>query len=282
LATIDLNPTTVEGGTSSAGTVVTDVSATDGAVMSLSSSNPSVASVPPTVTVPPNGFAGTFTVTTVAVSAPTTAVITATYNGDTRSATLTITPANAGVTLTGLTMSPSSVAGGNGTSGIVSLSGGAPAGGAVVALSSSNPGVASVPSSVTVGAGATQWGFTITTATVSTTTSVTISATYNGLTRTAVLTVTAAAPPPPPPQTVTVTLSATGRGGETVSSNPTGLRVTTGSSGSAQFAVGTSITLSVSNGRDAIWSGACSSGGNKTRTCTFTANGNATVTANVQ
>ena len=68
LATIDLNPTTVEGGTSSAGTVVTDVSATDGAVMSLSSSNPAVASVPPTTTVPPNGFAGTFEVTTSAVS----------------------------------------------------------------------------------------------------------------------------------------------------------------------------------------------------------------------
>jgi hypothetical protein len=40
--------------------------------------------------------------------------------------------------------------------------------------------------------------------------------------------------------------------------------------------------LSVTNSRDAIWSGACSSGGNKQRTCTFTLNGNATVTGNVQ
>jgi hypothetical protein len=31
-----------------------------------------------------------------------------------------------------------------------------------------------------------------------------------------------------------------------------------------------------------IWSGACSSGGNKAKTCTFTANANSTVTANVQ
>jgi hypothetical protein len=38
----------------------------------------------------------------------------------------------------------------------------------------------------------------------------------------------------------------------------------------------------VTDNRDAIWSGACSSGGNKTQTCTFTLNGNATVTANVQ
>jgi hypothetical protein len=40
--------------------------------------------------------------------------------------------------------------------------------------------------------------------------------------------------------------------------------------------------LSATNSRDVIWSGACSSGGNKTKTCTFTLTGNATVTANVQ
>ncbi|HVQ49205.1 MAG TPA: hypothetical protein VMS92_04080 [Mycobacterium sp.] len=117
------------------------------------------------------------------------------------------------------------------------------------------------------------------------TTSVTISATYNGVTRTAVATVTAAAPPPPPPpppQNVTVSVTATGRGGESILSTPAGLSVATGSTGSAQFASGTSITLRVSNSRDAIWSGACSSGGNKTKTCTFTANANSTVTANVQ
>jgi hypothetical protein len=33
---------------------------------------------------------------------------------------------------------------------------------------------------------------------------------------------------------------------------------------------------------DAIWSGACSSGGDKRRSCTFTLNGGASVTANVQ
>jgi hypothetical protein len=40
--------------------------------------------------------------------------------------------------------------------------------------------------------------------------------------------------------------------------------------------------LSVSNGRDAIWSGACSSAGSKRKTCTFTLNGAASVSANVQ
>jgi hypothetical protein len=38
----------------------------------------------------------------------------------------------------------------------------------------------------------------------------------------------------------------------------------------------------VSNGRDAIWSGACSSGGNRANSCTFTLGGAASVSANVQ
>jgi hypothetical protein len=81
---------------------------------------------------------------------------------------------------------------------------------------------------------------------------------------------------------VTVTVSVTGRSGETITSTPTGISVRTGSSGSAQFASGTSITLRDASGRDVIWSGACSSGGNKTKTCTFTANADSSVTANVQ
>jgi hypothetical protein len=77
--------------------------------------------------------------------------------------------------------------------------------------------------------------------------------------------------------TATLTLTASGRSGETVSSSPSGLKVAVGSVGSASFAAGTSITLSVSNSRDAVWSGACSSNGNKTKTCTFTPNANASV-----
>jgi hypothetical protein len=111
---------------------------------------------------------------------------------------------------------------------------------------------------------------------VSASTAVTISATYNGVTRTAGLTVT------PPGQAVTLTVTATGRSGERITSSPAGINVTVGSTGSASFTSGTAITLSVANGRDAIWSGACSSGGNKAKTCTFTITGNASVTGNVQ
>lgn len=87
---------------------------------------------------------------------------------------------------------------------------------------------------------------------------------------------------PPPGEQATLTVSASGRGGERVTSSPTGINVAAGSTGSASFAIGTSITLSVTNGRDAIWSGACSSGGDKERTCRFTLNGAASVSANVQ
>jgi hypothetical protein len=82
--------------------------------------------------------------------------------------------------------------------------------------------------------------------------------------------------------TVPLTLMSTGRSGESVSSSPAGLRVAVGTSGTASFATGTLVTLSVSNGRDAVWSGSCSSGGAKTKTCNLTMNAAASVTANVQ
>jgi hypothetical protein len=282
LSTIDVNPSTVAGGNQSSGTVVLSVGATDTTVISLSSSDPAVAGVPPTTTVPPNGFTGTFAISTSSVTASTAVVITATYNGSSRSATLTVTPPDAGVSLQSVTASPSSVTGGSDTSAFVLLSGGAPAGGATVSLASSNPALVGVPASVTVDAGTTAHGFTVTTASVTSDTSATISATYNGVTRTATVTVTAAPPPPPPAQTATLTVSAGGRSGERVSSSPAGISVPSGSSGSASFTVGTSVTLSVSGGRQAIWSGACSSGGSKRSTCTFTFSGTASVSANIQ
>jgi hypothetical protein len=96
------------------------------------------------------------------------------------------------------------------------------------------------------------------------------------VTRTATLTVN------PPGATATLTVTASGRGGERVTSAPAGINVAVGSSQSAGFASGTSVTLSATNSRDVIWSGACSSGGNKIKSCTFTLGANASVNANVQ
>ena len=180
--------------------------------------------------------------------------------------------------LSAISLNPTSVVGGNAVQGTASLTSAAPAGGASVTLSSSNT-VATVPASVAVPAGATSATFSVATTAVSASTSATITGAFGGATKTAALTVT---PPPPPGTGVALTVTATGRSGERVTSSPAGISVAVGSTGSASFASGTSITLTVSNGRDAIWSGACSSGGNKTKACTFTLNAAASVTANVQ
>lgn len=79
----------------------------------------------------------------------------------------------------------------------------------------------------------------------------------------------------------TLTVTATGRTGERVVSSPAGIDVAVGGTGSASFAVGTQITLSATDGRDVVWSGACATQ-DKQKTCTFTLDGNASVNAEVQ
>jgi len=177
--------------------------------------------------------------------------------------------------LSAVSANPTSVVGGTASQGTVTLTAAAPSGGFVVTLGD-NSSAALTPASVTVAQGATSATFAIATTTVTASTPVTITATAGSVTRTAALTVT------PAGQNTVLTVTATGRNGERVTSSPAGINVSVGSSGSASFASGTSITLTVSNGRDAIWSGACSSGGSKRKTCTFTITGTASVTASVQ
>jgi FG-GAP-like repeat/FG-GAP repeat len=277
LAGIALNPASVVGGNTSQGTAsLTSAAPSGGAVVTLSSSNTSAAPVPASVTVPAGAFSATFTVNTASVTASTPVTISGAYGGATRSATLTVSPPAAPASLSAVSVNPASVTGGTSSQGTVTLTSAAPTGGLVVSLSSSNTAAATVPASVSVAQGTTSATFAIPTSAVTTSTPVTITASAGGITRTATLTVT------PPPQAATLTVTATGRGGERVTSNPAGINVSVGSSGSASFATGTTITLSATNSRDVIWSGACSSGGNKTKTCTFALNGNASVTANVQ
>lgn len=102
-------------------------------------------------------------------------------------------PPPGSVSLSALSLNPTSVIGGNSSQGTVTLTGAAPSGGAVVTLSD-NSAAAAVPTSVTVSAGATSATFTVTTSAVNTSTSVTITGTY-GVSRTATLTVSPQAPP---------------------------------------------------------------------------------------
>ena len=147
----------------------------------------------------------------------------------------------ASLSLSSLSLNPTSVVGGNPSTGTVTLSGPAPAGGVQVALSSSNTTAAQVPASVTVAAGATATTFTVSTSVVSASTAVTISAAYGGGTISAPLTVKPV--PPPPPALTSLTLNPTSVVGGLQSSTGTvtlsapapagGVQVTLSSSGGA-------------------------------------------------
>jgi hypothetical protein len=91
------------------------------------------------------------------------------------------------------------VTGGSAAQATVTLSGPAPAGGAVIELASGDPAVATVPASVTVPAGSTSARLEVRTSNVSDSTAVAISASYRGATTTAELTVE------PRPDTITIT-----------------------------------------------------------------------------
>src|SRR5258706_375243 len=189
LCSLLVNPASCTGGNSSTGTVTLSGAApSGGAVVTLSSSNTTVARVPSSVTVAAGATSATFALSTSAVVASTTVSISGTYGGATRSASLTVTPVPLPpLTLSSLTLSPSSVVGGlQSSTGTVTLTRAAPAGGAIVALFSSN-GAARVPSSVIVPAGASRASFTVSTSIVLISTSATISGSYNGTTRAATL-----------------------------------------------------------------------------------------------
>jgi len=283
LSSVTVSPTSVVGGAASTGTAtLTSAAPTGGAIVTLSSSTTTVASVPASVTVAAGALSANFSITTTAVTVATPVTISGTFGGASRTAVLTVNPPPPPASLSSVTVSPTSVVGGAASTGTVTLTTAAPTGGAIVTLSSSTTTVASVPASVTVTAGALSANFSITTTAVTAATPVTIGGAFGGASRTATLTVNPPAPPPPPAQSATLTVTATGRTGERVTSSPAGINVTVGSTGSATFTTGTSITLSASNTRDVIWSGACSSGGNKAKTCTFTLTGAASVSANVQ
>jgi hypothetical protein len=91
---VSLNPTNIAGGNPVTGTVsLSRIAPSGGAVVSLLSSNPSAATVPPAVSVPEGSASANFTVTTTTVSSSTPVIISATYNGITKSSTLSVNPA---------------------------------------------------------------------------------------------------------------------------------------------------------------------------------------------
>lgn len=186
LSALSVNPSTIVGGQSTTGTVTLSQTSGTNTVVGLSSGS-SVLHVPASVTVLAGHTTASFTVTSNAVSSNVVRTISANYNGVTKNAAITLTVGSS--VLTGLSVNPSTVKGGNDTTGTITLSGPAPAGGAVVTVSSASS-VIVVPPTVTVPAGASTVNFTVHTKAVGATATRTISASYNSVTKMAALTLT--------------------------------------------------------------------------------------------
>lgn len=276
LSAISLDPASVTGGSSSTGTVTLSAAAPAGGASIALSDNSSSATAPNSVTVPAGATSATFAVTTTSVTATTTATISAVFGGVTRTAALTINPSGATTPEAPTLVSPA-----NGATALaqpVTLDWSDVTGATSYEVQVDNSSTIASP-------------FVANTTTTSS--QVTLSAlpgqqlwwrvrARNSAGTFGPFSAVRSFTPQTASGTATLTVTASGRSGERVTSSPAGINVNVGTTGSALFNIGTMITLSVTNGRDAIWSGACSSGGNKRRTCTFTLNGNASVSANVQ
>jgi hypothetical protein len=274
LNSIVLTPSTISGGAQAGAIVMLNGQApAGGAVVDLSSD--SASAMPPALaTIPAGSSSVSVAISTNAVAANTLANISTGWNGASVQSQLMLTPQGQPASIS---LSPASVTGSAGTFATVTMAA-ASATDQTLQISSSNAAASLTSTSVLIPAGSTTGGFFINTAPVSAQTLATISVSGGGVTRSATLTLN----PVVAPTSMSLVVTAGGRSGERVISNPAGLSVATGSTGSAQFAPGTAVTLSISNGRDAIWSGACSSGGAKASTCKLTLNANSSVTANVQ
>jgi hypothetical protein len=102
VAGLSLNPATVTGGNSSTGTVTLTAVAQASTTVAITSNN-AAAIVPTSVVVPAGSSSRSFSISTIQVQTTTSAVITASLNGTSRSATLTINPAVGGADTVSIT-----------------------------------------------------------------------------------------------------------------------------------------------------------------------------------
>jgi len=188
---LTLDPTVTTGSQGSNGRVTAADPRNGDVTFSLSSSRPDLVQVPSSVTVPQFAAAGGFIISTVAVSTQTVVTISVSGGGVTLTANLTLNPMSTTpppTTLATLSLSPSTLNAGTSSSGVVTSNQTAPSGGLVVALSSSDTTVATVPQSVTIPAGGSSASFPVSTSASAATQTATITGSGGGVTQSAVLT----------------------------------------------------------------------------------------------
>lgn len=183
LSSINANPATVIGGTSTTGTVfLTAATRHSPQVIALSDNSVSVGENS-SVTIPAGAQNATFNITTVPVSADVNVTLTATLNGESKVTTIIVKRPSP----TSVTVNPNSLIGGQPFSGTVNLNGPAPAAGLQVNLTHSGTEI-TLPVNVIVAAGATSATFNGTTQPRSTTVTHVITATSSGVSKTCDLT----------------------------------------------------------------------------------------------
>jgi hypothetical protein len=182
LSAISMNPMTISPGGSAQASVQLNAAASTSSPIALTSSNPSVATVPASVTVDAGSMSASFTVSGVA---PGTATVAASLNGSRQAMQMTVSATSA---LASIGLATASVVGGNMVDATLALSSAAPAGGALVTLSAEDP--ATVPATVLVAAGSATLKFAVTTHSVHSASQARITATYAGASVSATLTVT--------------------------------------------------------------------------------------------
>ena len=171
------------GDTVNAAAILTAPAPTGGAVISFASSNSAAVSPPASATIPAGATSVAIPLTIHSILNTTPVVLSATYQSITQPSAVLFVNGTSGLTtplLSALLILPTTVSAGTSTTGTVTLTIAAPAGGTVIALSSSNSGAASAPASVTVPSGATSGTFPISTYSSATTNTVTIAAKLNG------------------------------------------------------------------------------------------------------
>jgi trimeric autotransporter adhesin len=254
VTSISMSPSSVTGGNSSTGTVTIASAAPSSGnevLISLSQNPPCTLPVtlpiPNPVTVPAGQTSVSFTVGSTSTTTSCTAPIFGQSGGATVFTNFTVKPGSSSPTVSSVTLNPTSVSGGNNSTGTVTLSSAAPSGGSTVSLSSSNTSVATVPSSVTVSSGQTSANFTVTTSSVTTNTNVTITATLGSSSKQAALTVTPASSPTVSSVTLnptSVTGGSSSQGTVTLSgAAPSGGSVVSLSSNSGSASVPASVTV---------------------------------------
>jgi hypothetical protein len=251
--TVSVSPTSIYGGTSAVGTATLQNPApSGGAVVELFCHDTHLATVPPSVTIPPGARSANFNVTAIAGTEATGAVgIAGRYQGITHGTLVMVFADEPVMSIYTFNVSSTTLAGGTPVQGTVALIPGwsAPPGGLVVTLASSNPDLAAVPESVVIPGGGNSATFPINTAPVSSPQKVTIIASRHDM-KNVVLSINPTTGGPPPltsitvfPATVNGGTSTQGTAGIDTAAPAGGLQVNLSSSNTAVARVPASVTI---------------------------------------